>query len=371
MDGDGLVFGYTSVVNSFHVQVRDCFNNTISTFEQMQVPLVVTIVDLAQGVFVTATVDTSAGNGLYHVEYQPTVTGTYQISVVTELEFEPVHVDGSPVEVVIIDTPAGDQSFVVDDRAVMGYEDDAMSIVRRVTDIAAGDERVPDFPLFFDASVEQCDLAALMYTDHLNGTYTVRWSTLISGDYRISVLTDPERAFMGARHVRSSPFENEVAPAANVRPGPIVIEETRAVGVATMEGLTAPNENVFFLYTYDEYGNPVDHGGLDFDIEFLPFNPDDREGDNEFFRQPLPSGNGTFSLVDVDIEDLMNGAYRVNYTTPLAGTFAMVVLAGDDDDDPEPDEHILGSPFVVQIRGGAKDLGQTSAFGTGLQFAPT
>ena len=139
------------------------------------------------------------------------------------------------------------------------------------------------------------------------GEAELKFPATRAGSYALHVL-------LNHKPLKGSPFRVVLQPTV------LDVRKTSCYGTGLFHGVVGQC-NTFVVQANDQHGNPLNSGGLDFDVK-------------------MHNGNG--HVAKTWITDEENGQYTVSYTTTSPGTYTLHVKYDAND--------VPGSPFEVNIR---------------------
>eukprot|EP00696_Hemimastix_kukwesjijk_P000896 gnl/Hemi2/11171_TR3860_c0_g1_i1.p1 gnl/Hemi2/11171_TR3860_c0_g1~~gnl/Hemi2/11171_TR3860_c0_g1_i1.p1 ORF type:complete len:800 (-),score=268.87 gnl/Hemi2/11171_TR3860_c0_g1_i1:143-2542(-) len=189
---------------------------------------------------------------------------------------------------------------------------------------------------FVVSFIEGPALPKCSVVDHYDGTYTVSYTAMQHGAYKLSITAD-------TAHIEGSPFTIRVAPG-NAAPA---LTECMGDG---LRGGAAGQQCSFDLTLYDLLKNRKQTGGATVLVQ--AFRPED---DRVVVSSDAPQPDDHFKLKVVDKND---GSYNVTYCFLTAGQYKLRVLLNG-----APIPH---SPFAISVAAGPADNMQCTVVGDGL-----
>jgi len=322
--GDGLKAGRAGAQANIHVQVRDKFDNNVTTGGA---PIQATLHSEYESQHI-AVIDNH--NGTYSLQYTPTKAGHYQVQI--NLANEPIA--HSPFDVDIQAGSFNPLNFTWDGiefdaegrRVVVAGETDSFDVTSR----DSYGNPIPSGGLAVNGAVQGPGNVHVETRDHKDGTYSLSFCPEKTGLYTFAVTVNGDK-IGGAKN----PFPMVCIPA-----GPSA-QNTIASGPG-IKAAQIGKDNVFTVETRDRFDNPLTEGGANVGGVLLG------EHNLEVPIEVIDNDDGTYSCSYPGVK--RSGDYKVIPTldnTPIKGApFLIHVHPGDISIDSTdislPEHHVSG-----------------------------
>jgi len=267
-------------------------------------------------------------DGTYTADFTPAVAGDYEVDVT----MNGTPIQGSPFKLHVEAGAASTSNTTAEGEGLAHAVSGSQSAFKVITRDSKGN-LVGKGGNKVEVSLKGPEKLEGTVTDKHDGTYEAHYTPLLAGNYSLRVKVDNQ-------HIKDSPFKLAVAS------GPIAASKCTATGDSISKATVGIAEK-FLIHAKDAAGNNLKAGGAQFH-GFL-------EGVEELGASV---GIGKERRINLQVVDLNDGTYSVEYSPVFAGQYRAHIKLGDVD--------IKDSPFVVSVAPGAYDAAHSTLEGEGL-----